>query len=349
MFIFRLPADIQVRVNRNGGLYDNGRAIPTLVRERILDLSHQGLGQRTVAREVRTSHTFVGNVVRNYDKTNSSLRLPRSTFPDPKINATVLEYIDVQKHMKPSIYGSEIQRRLLLDGLVHPPDLPSVSQINRRLGQDLMTTYKKLTVSPLEAEKPAAVDRQNEYLQTISQITASRLHFFDESSVVKTTGNQRYGSTRLGEIQRYASNATYTINLLHSLVGVDCFNVLDGASNGELLNFFDDALQVERADGSAALERGDVVVMDNCGFHHAHHVEPLLRQMLADCGIGLLFQPTYSPHFNTCKYCFNQIKQFLCRHQMPAMNETKFAIAEGICCITADNSAGYFRNCGYLV
>ena len=134
------------------------------------------------------------------------------------------------------------------------------------------------------------------------------------------------------------------MNLLHSLVGVGCFNVLDGASNGEeLLNFFDDALQVERADGSAVLERGDVVVMDNCGFHHAHHVEPLLRQMLADCGIGLLFQPTYSPQFNTCEYCFNQIKQFLRRHQMLAMNETKIAIAEAICCIFADNSSGYFR------
>ena len=67
--------------------------------------------------------------------------------------------------MKPSIYGSEIQQRLLLDGLVHPTDLPSVSQIIQRLGQDLMMTYKKLTVSPLEAEKPAAVDRQNEYLK----------------------------------------------------------------------------------------------------------------------------------------------------------------------------------------
>ena len=178
---------------------------------------------------------------------------------------------------------------------------------------------KKLTVFPLEAEKPAAVDRQNEYLQTISQVPASRLLFFDESSVIKTTGNQRYGSARLGEcaieIQHYASNATYTINLLHSLVGVDCFNVLDGASNGEeFLNFFDDALQVERADRSAALERGDVVVMDNCGCHHAHHVEPLLRQMLADCGIGLLFQPTYSPHFNMCEYCFNQIKEFFRRN-----------------------------------
>ena len=170
VFILRRPAGIQVRVNRNRGLYG-------LVRERILDLSHQGLVQRAVAREMRTSHTFVGNVVRNYDKTNSSLGLLRSTFPDPKINATVLEYIDVQKHMKPSIYGSEIQQRLLLDGLVHPTDLPSVPQINRRLGQDLVMTCKKLTVSPLEAEKPAAVDRQNEYLQTISQIPASRLQY----------------------------------------------------------------------------------------------------------------------------------------------------------------------------
>ena len=142
MFIFRLPADIQVRVNTNGSLYNNGRAISTLVRERVLDLSQQGLGQRVVAPEVRTSHTFVGNVVRNYDKTNSSLRLLRSTFPDPKINATALEYIDVEKHMKPIIYGSEIQQRLLLDGLVHPTDLPSVSKINRRHGQDLMMTIK---------------------------------------------------------------------------------------------------------------------------------------------------------------------------------------------------------------
>ena len=65
-------------------------------------------------------------------------------------------------------------------------------------------------------------------------------------------------------MQRYASNATFTKNLLHSVVSVDCFNILQGPSNGlELLNFFDEALQVDRADGSAALERGDVVVMDD--------------------------------------------------------------------------------------
>ena len=47
------------------------------------------------------------------------------------------------------------------------------------------------------------------------------MHFFDESSVIKTTGNKNYGHAPVGqsavEIQRYASNATYTVNLLHGI------------------------------------------------------------------------------------------------------------------------------------
>lgn len=92
-----IRANIQLRVNANGGLYDNGRALPSLVRERILDLNHQGLGQRAIARAVRTSHTFVRNVIRSYDVTNSSIRIPRANFAEPKIDINVLEYIEVKK------------------------------------------------------------------------------------------------------------------------------------------------------------------------------------------------------------------------------------------------------------
>ncbi|XP_078363710.1 uncharacterized protein LOC144647905 [Oculina patagonica] len=264
--VARCKSNIQLRENADGRIYDNGRARPALVRERILDLNHQGLGQRAIAREVRTSHTFVQKVITNNDVTNSSIRTPRANFPAPKIDANVLEYIEVQKRMKPSTYVSEIQNRLLLDGVIHPNDLPETSQINRRLRQDLMFSKKKLRVCQLEVEKPGAVDQQDEYLQAISRYPASKIHFFDESSVIKTTGNRRYGNARVGEraieFQRYASNATFTINLLHSVVGVDYFNILQGPSNGlKLLNFFDDALQVERSDESAALERGDIVVI----------------------------------------------------------------------------------------
>ena len=73
-----------------------------------------------------------------------------------------------------------------------------------------------------------------------------------------------------------------------------------------------------------------LVIMDNCGFHHARFVEPILRNMFADCGITLLFQPPYSPDFNTCEFCFRQIKRYLRHYQLLAEHEMKIAIAEAI-------------------
>ena len=177
--------------------------------------------------------------------------------------------------------------------------------------------------------------------------------FFDESSVVKTTGNRKYGSAVLGEpaieVQRYATNSNDTTNLLFSINGVDFFSILDGPSNGmELLTFFDEALQLEREDGSTTLERGDCVIKDNCGFHHARFVEHILRNMFADCGITLLFQPPCSPDFNTCEFCFRQIKDYLRRYQLFAEHETKIAIAEAILQISPENSFSYFCHCGYV-
>lgn len=324
-----------------------------MFRERILDLHHDGAGQREITRELRVSLRYVQNVVNRYDETNTSQRHERSEYLTPKINNDALEYIEVQKLMKPSTYGAEIRDRLLLDGVVHHGDLPSVSQINKVIHNKLAMTHKKISAIPLESNTPQIVLRIDNFLAEIANIDPRRLHFFDESSVIKTTGNRKYGSSRLGEaafeMQRYASNANYTINLLHSMSGVDYFNLLDGASNGlEMLMFFEEALTLNRADGSAVLEHGDYVVMDNCGFHHGHRVEPVLRNMLGDCGITLIFQPPYSPHFNTCELCFHQIKQFLRLNQMLATAETKIAVADGILRISEVNSYGYFKHCGYI-
>lgn len=255
--------------------------------------------------------------------------------------------------MNPSFYGSEVRQRLLLDGVVHPLDIPSVSQINRVSHTQHAMTRNKVTVVPRESTTPSATEAVDAFVNESSNFRAPKLHFFDESSVVKTTGNRKYGSAVLGqpaiEVQRYTPNANYAINVLHSLSGVDIFNISDGPSNGmELLTFFDEALQLEREDGSATLERGDCVIMDNCGFHHARFVEPILRNMFADCGITLLFQPLYSLDFNTCEFCFRQIKDYLRRYQLYAEHETKIVIAEAILQISQENSFSYFRHCAYV-
>ncbi len=191
------------------------------------------------------------------------------------------------------------------------------------------------------------------YLIKISSANVRALHFFDECSVVKTTGNQHYGHSSIGtnatEIQRYASNATYTVNLLHNVYGVGCVNILPGPSNGlELLQFFAEALEEQDAFDNPVLKDGDIVVMDNCGFHHARHVEPLLRDMLANRGVTLVYQPPYHPEYNTCEMCFRHLKGFLRKFSKLAEEHTEIAIFHGLSEINQSMSWNFFKYCGYI-
>ena len=200
--------------------------------------------------------------------------------------------MSVEKIRKPSIHASELRERLLLDGVVDPDDLPSASQISKTIRRDLVMSEKKLSVIPSESNTPEQIARQH----VISTFKPHQIHFFDEANVIKTIGNCSYGKATVGEkaleFQRYAWNANFTVNLLHSLFGVDYYNILDSPSNGfELLHFFEDAVEIQRPDRSVFLERGDYVVMDYCGFHHGLFVEPGLRELLNDYGVQLIYQP----------------------------------------------------------
>ena len=101
---FIYAADVQLRQNINGaGIYDNGRSLPTMYRDRILDLHHEELSERQIAREVRVSHTYVGKIIKRYDESNTALRAQMSHFVKPKVDQTVSEYIECCRLMNPSI------------------------------------------------------------------------------------------------------------------------------------------------------------------------------------------------------------------------------------------------------
>lgn len=90
-------------------------------------------------------------------------------------------------------------------------------------------TRKKLATIPLDSTTPEAKAAIDDCLTEIADINPTTLHFFEESSVVKTTGNRNNGSAPLGqgafEIQRYASSANFTIILLQLFSGVDFYNI----------------------------------------------------------------------------------------------------------------------------
>ena len=69
-------------------------------------------------------------------------------------------------------------------------------------------------------------------------------------------------------------------------------SVLEGPSNGfEMNNFFEESLQAVDYAGNSVLANGDVIKMNNCGFHHGVLVENQLRLMLRNRGVELIFQP----------------------------------------------------------
>lgn len=186
------------------------------------------------------------------------------------------------------------------DGIVTVENVPSLSTISNILRNDCKMTFKKLKRCPSESLSDANQTKFDEYVDLISTKDPYSLHFFDESSVVKTSGNRQYGHSTQGqkaiEVQKYASNATYTVNLLHGPFSVEYFNILDGPSNSfHLVDFFLDALQEHDRFGNYILRPGDTVVMDNCGFHHSRFSEHYLNMILNQSGVDLVYQPPLPP------------------------------------------------------
>ena len=142
----------------------------------------------------------------------------------------VIACTEFLKQNKPSTYANEIQRQLITDGICLPKNIPSTSSISRIMTDDLGYSYKKISQIARETEREDIIEALSVYLAVISGVTSNRLHFFYESSVLVTSGNRTRGHSAIGqpaiEVQRYVSNVTYTVNLLHSVNGVSHSNII---------------------------------------------------------------------------------------------------------------------------
>ena len=187
------------------------------------------------------------------------------------------------------------------------------------------------------------------FLGEVCRIYPCTLHFFDEASVISTTGNRRYGHSYISEpaieFQRYASKENFTGNLLHSVMGADHYSILDGPSNGtEMLLCFDDTLSLQNPDGSTVLERGNTVVMDNVGFHHGCFAEGMLRIQSTS-----VISPALLSSFEYMRVMFPPAEKFPLSLLKVCSGKNLLVAAEGITRITQLNFIAYFYHCGYLV
>jgi len=153
---------------------------PNLIRENVLDLHNNGLSIRQISAQAPVSTGFITKVIKEYNENNYSV--PRRALSGRKesvLTENVHSYRE--KLCKPSSYSNELQRRLLLDGVSLPGEIPSNASVRRFFNKELIMTKKKITQVPLESTEGPNVDSQNAFLAEISQLGPSSLHFFDET------------------------------------------------------------------------------------------------------------------------------------------------------------------------
>ncbi|CAB1416726.1 unnamed protein product [Pleuronectes platessa] len=117
-------------VNQLGGVFVNGRPLPDVVRQRIVELAHQGVRPCDISRQLRVSHGCVSKILGRYYETGSIkpgvIGGSKPKVATPKVVDKIADY----KRQNPTMFAWEIRDRLLAEGVCDNDTVPSVSSIN---------------------------------------------------------------------------------------------------------------------------------------------------------------------------------------------------------------------------
>ncbi len=353
------------KVNNKGRSHSQGKALSLNARVNIVDeICAKGGDKNTeifpgkfidIANEFKVSASTVSKIWRQYCVSNELV--PRHEGGNRRsLSDGDLQFIEILKRQRPTITYSEI-----LDCLHEFGDLPegetSVTSICNAVQSKLPSgqfTLKKTTVVAQErfTTNTAYTQLFIDYLHGKDPYT---LKYFDECGV-KLPGNgaRNYGHAPIGEraveIRRYCQTANTTVNLMCGLTGVTYMNTVNGPSNTlEFLRFFGEAYNSTAPNtGRSCLQAGDVIVMDNCPFHH-NEAGQILRDFLDDLNIELVYMPCYSPDFNPAEYVFGKIKTLL-KYRLWNLTNTDLidSLYTAISLVTPGDMHGFFRITGYL-
>ncbi|KAI0224851.1 hypothetical protein LSAT2_024148 [Lamellibrachia satsuma] len=130
---YNMGENSQGRVNQLGGVFINGRPLPSHIRLRIIELAAQGVRPCVISRTLRVSHGCVSKILQRYQDTGS-IRPGAIGGSKPRVATPEVETrIETYKRDNPNIFSWEIRDRLLKDGICDRTTVPSVSSISRVL------------------------------------------------------------------------------------------------------------------------------------------------------------------------------------------------------------------------
>ena len=92
-----------------------------------------------------------------------------------------------------------------------------------------------------------------------------------------------------------------------------------------------------------ALSPGDVVILDNVGFHKSERAEQLVKAK----GAWLLFLPPYSSDLNPIEMAFSKLKALLRKRAARSFDEITQALGDIVRLFSVAECRNFFKAAGY--
>ncbi|CAD7079580.1 unnamed protein product [Hermetia illucens] len=148
----------QGRVNQLGGVFINGRPLPSHIRLKIVEMAGAGIRPCVISRQLRVSHGCVSKILNRYQETGSIrpgvIGGSKPRVATPEVETRIEEY----KRENPGIFSWEIRDRLIKEGICDRATAPSVSAISRLLrgrdgnDDDTKKTGSEHSIKPSDGE-----------------------------------------------------------------------------------------------------------------------------------------------------------------------------------------------------
>jgi transposase len=168
----------------------------------------------------------------------------------------------------------------------------------------------------------------------------ARLVFIDETST-NTKLTKRTGWSQRGE--RYRTHAPFGQWKTQTFIaGLRCHGlvapwIVDAPMNAAIFETYLETQLVPE------LSRGDVVILDNVGFHKSERAAKLVRQR----GAWLLFLPPYSPDLNPIEMAYSKLKALLRKKAARTFDALANALADICDLFDPTQCRNFFKAAGY--
>jgi transposase len=168
----------------------------------------------------------------------------------------------------------------------------------------------------------------------------ARLIFIDETST-NTKLTKRTGWSPKG--QRYRTHAPFGRWRTQTFIaGLRCHGltapfIVDAPMNRRI---FETWIETQLA---PTLSKGDVVILDNVGFHRSERAEQLVK----DRGAWLLFLPPYSPDLNPIEMAFSKLKALLRKRAARSFETITNALGDIVSLFSIRECLNFFKAAGY--